>query len=150
MRAAFPNASFSGWDSIKSSKLDLGLHCIPISSIIGENGGPRSGCEISGDRAWLKTSNLSSELATSNTSPSSMSARRDKVVAPAIHCCDETPVFGIPLGIGVVISAPSTFGQGIRKPGTATFIRWRRGSLALMTHLRAWKLDEIGVYPRIK
>ena len=150
MRATFPNASFPGWDSIKSSKLDLGLRCIPISSIMGENGGPRLGCEIFGDRAWLKTLNSSSELAASNTSPSSMSARRDEVVALAIRCCDETPVFGIPSGIGVMISTPFTFGPGRRKLGKATLIRWRRGFLALMTHSGAWKLDEIGVYPRIK
>ena len=150
MRATFPNASFPGWDSIKSSKLDLGLRCIPISSIMGENGGPRLGCEISGDKACLKTSNSSSESITSNTSPSSMSTRRDEVVASAIHCCDETPAFGIPSGIGVVISTPSTFGPRRRKPGTATLIRWRRGFLALITHLGAWKLNEISVYPKIK
>ena len=150
MRATFPATSFLGWDFIKSNKLDLGLRCIPISSIIGENGGPRSGCEIFGDKAWLKTSNSSSESATSNTSPSFMSARRDQIVAPAVRRCDETPAFEIPSGIGVVISTPSTFGPRRRKPGTAMLIRWRRGSLALMTHLGAWKLNEIGVYPRIK
>ena len=150
MRATFPSASFPGWDFIKSSKLDLGLRCIPISSIMGENGGPRFGCEISGDRSWLKTSNSSSELTTSNTFPSSMSTRRDEVVASAIRCYDETPAFGIPSGIGVVIFTPSTFGPGRRKPGTATLIQWRRGFLALITHLRAWKLDEISVYPKIK
>ena len=150
MRATFPATSFLGWDFIKSNKLDLGLRCIPISSIIGENRGPRSGREISGDKAWLKTSNSSSESATSNTSPSFMSARRDQIVAPAVRRCDETPAFGIPSGIGVVISTPSTFGPRRRKPSTAMLIRWRRGSLALMTHLGAWKLDEIGVYPRIK
>ena len=117
---------------------------------MGENGGSRLGCEISGDKACLKTSNSSSESITSNTSPSSMSTRRDEVVASAIHCCDETLALGIPSGIGVVISTPSTFGLRRRKLGTATLIRWRRGFLALITHLGAWKLDEISVYPKIK
>ena len=68
--AAFPSASLLGYDSIKSSKLDFGLCCIPISSINGENGGPRLGFETSGDNIWLKTSNSSLELATSTTSSS--------------------------------------------------------------------------------
>ena len=67
---SLPSASLPGYDSIKSSKLDFGLCCIPISSINGENGGPRLGFETSGDNIWLKTSNSSLELATSTTSSS--------------------------------------------------------------------------------
>ena len=72
-------------------------------------------------------------------------------MAVLVVCCsDEAPTFGIPSGMGVVISTLSTFGLGRRKPSAAMLIQCRWGSLALMTHLGAWKLDEIGVYSRIK
>ena len=72
-------------------------------------------------------------------------------MAALIVCCNEkAPTVGIPSGMGVVISSISTFGLGRRKPGTAALIRCKRGSLVLMTHFEAWKLDEIGVYSRIR
>ena len=77
--ATFPRASLPGWDSIKSIRLEFDLHWIPISLSIGENGGPRSGIEISKDKAWLKTSNSSSESDTSTTSSSSVLVGRDEV-----------------------------------------------------------------------
>ena len=73
----------------------------------------------------------------------------DEVATLVVCCSDEAPTFGIPSGMGVRISMPYTFGPGRRKPGTTMLIQWRWGSLALMTHLGAWKLDEIGVYPKI-
>ena len=48
----------------------------------------------------------------------------------------------VPLGTG----APS----GRRNSGTTMLMRWRRGSLALITHFGAWKSDEIGLYPKIR
>ena len=72
------------------------------------------------------------------------------MAALVVYCSDEAPTVGIPSGMGVVISSISTFGPRRRKPGIATLIRWRRGFLALITHLGAWKLDEISVYPKIK
>ena len=55
------------------------------------------------------------------------------MVALAICYNDKAPTLGIPSGMGVVISLLSTFGPGRRKPGVATFIRCRWGSLALNT-----------------
>ena len=72
------------------------------------------------------------------------------MAALVVCCSDEALTVGIPSGIGVVISSISTFGLGRRKPGATTVIRCRQGSLALITHFGAWKLDEIGVYPRIR
>ena len=72
------------------------------------------------------------------------------MAALVIYCSDEAPTIGIPSGMGVVTSLISTFGLGRRKPGATTLIRCRQGSLALITHFGAWKLDEIGVYPRIR
>ena len=34
--------------------------------------------------------------------------------------------------------------SGRRKPGTATLLQCRRGFLALIMHLGAWKADEMG------
>lgn len=34
-------------------------------------------------------------------------------------------------------------------PGTVTSIRYSRGSLALITFLGDWKLEEMGLYPRM-
>ena len=72
------------------------------------------------------------------------------MAALVIYCSDEAPTVGIPSGMGVVTSLISTFGLGRRKPGTAALIRCKRGFLVLMTHFEAWKLDEIGVYSRIR
>ena len=57
---------------------------------------------------------------------------------------------GIPSRIGSMVRMPSWIGPVIRKLRVTTLIRCRRGSLSLITHLGTWKLDEIGVYPRIK
>ena len=68
--ATFPNASFPGWDSSNSQRLNLCLHWIPISPINGLNGGSRSKVEVFGDQARLKTSNSSLESGMSTTSSS--------------------------------------------------------------------------------
>ena len=47
----------------------------------------------------MKTSNLSSESATSTTSSSSVSIGRDEVAAPIVGCSGET-TFGIPSNTG--------------------------------------------------
>ena len=39
---------------------------------------------------------------------------------------------------------------GLRKPGTATLIRCKRESFAFITHFNAWKLDEKGLWPRMR
>ena len=72
------------------------------------------------------------------------------MAALVVCCSDEAPTVGIPSGMGVIVSSISTFGPGRRKSGAAMLIRCRRGSLALMTHFGAWKLDEIDMYLRIK
>ena len=42
------------------------------------------------------------------------------MAALVVCCSDEAPTFGIPLGMGVVISTLSTFGLGRRKPGAVS------------------------------
>lgn len=42
-----------------------------------------------------------------------------------------------------------SWGRLVRNPCTATLICFSKGSFALMTFFRDWKLDEIGLYPRI-
>ena len=66
-------------------------------------------------------------------------------VATPVVCCGGKATFGMPSGMGSVVSVPSGTGPMRRKPGAATLIRCRRGSLALMTHLGAWKLLDIGM-----
>ena len=107
------------------------------------NGGPRSKVELSGDQARLKTSNSSLESGTSTTSSSSMLARWEEVATPVVYDSGET-TFGMPSGMGSVVSVPSRIGPESRKPGAAMLIRCSRESLALMTHLGAKKLLEIG------
>jgi len=51
----------------------------------------------------------------------------------------------IPFGMGLVLRTSSGIGSVIRKLGAATLIRCSQGSLALMTHLGAWKLLDIGM-----
>ena len=114
-------------------------------SIIGENGGPRSRTKVSGDKAWLKTSNSSSESATSTTSSSSVLIGRDEVAAPVVCCVDGASTFGIPSKMGVMACTPSGFGPGRRKLGVATLILCRHRSFALIMHLGARKVLEIGV-----
>ena len=76
-------------------------------------------------------------------------------MASSTTCCKGGATLGIPSGIGVVAKVP--FGRGTvarvpsgtgpvtRKPRTAMLIRWSRGSFALIMHLGAWKLLDIGV-----
>ena len=56
------------------------------------------------------------------------------------------------LRMGWVKKVPSGTGtpSGRRNPGDATLIRCKRGSLALIMHFEVWKLDEIGLYPKIR
>ena len=48
--ATFLGVSLPGWDSISSSKVDLDLSWIPISSSIGVKGHSRSPVEASEDK----------------------------------------------------------------------------------------------------
>ena len=141
----FSGASLPGLDSIKSNRLDFGLHCIPILLSIGENGGPRSGAEVSGEKERLKTSNSSSKSVTSTTSSSSMLAGRYEVVICATCCSDEAPTFGTPSKKGVAASMPSGIGLGSKNPRAAMLIHYNQGSLALMIHLGPWKFLDIGI-----
>ena len=126
-----------------SWRLDLCLCWILISSIIGLNGRPRSKVEVSGDQARLKTSNSSSESSTSTRSSSSMLARREEMATPVVCDGGET-AFGMPSGIGLVVSVPFGTRLESRKSEAATLIHYSRGSLVLMTHLGAKKLLEVG------
>ena len=141
--ATFLGASFPGWDSSKSWRLDLCLHWIPISSINGLNGGPRSKVEVSRDQAQLKTSYSSSKSGTLTTSSFSVLARWEEV-ATLVACGGGKATFGMPSGIGSAACVPSGISLESRKLGAATLIHCSRGSLALMTHLGAKKLLEIG------
>ena len=46
--------------------------------------------------------------------------------------------FGMPSGIGLVVSMPFGIGPMVRKPGASTLIQCRQGSFALMMHFDAW------------
>ena len=62
-----------------------------------------------------------------------------------VVCCDGRATFGIPSGIGSVVSVPSGIGPHMRNLGAATLNRCKRGSFAFITHLGARKLLDIGV-----
>ena len=113
--ATFPGASFPDWDSNKSWKLDLCLRWIPISSINRLNGGPRSKVEISRDKAWLKTSNSSSESGTSTTSSSFVLVEREEVATPVV-CCSGKATFSIPSKIGFVVIMSASMGSMVSVP----------------------------------
>ena len=142
----------SGWDFSSSCRVDLGLHWILISSgmevtpwwwldWVGK-GWPTSLVEASRDKGWLKTSNSSSESETSTTSSSFSSssfvmAGWEEVVSSIVYY-DGRATFGMPSGIGLVVSMPSRIGPAVRKTEATILIRCRRGSFALMTHFDAW------------
>ena len=106
----------------------------------------------------MKTSNSSSDPSKSETStitPSPLIKGWDEVASSSTKRCKGGATFGmlsnmgsvvsVPSGIGSVVSVPSGIGPAVRKPGAVTLIRCRRGSLALITHLGAWKLLEMGM-----
>ena len=72
-----------------------------------------------------------------------MLVRWEEMATPVVCDGGET-TFGMPSGIGLVVSVPFGIGPESRKPGAATLICYSRGSLVLMTHLGAKKLLEIG------
>ena len=72
-----------------------------------------------------------------------MLARWEEVASPMVYDGGEA-TFGMPSSIGSVASVPPRIRPESRKPGVATLVRYSRGSLALMTHLGAKKLLEIG------
>lgn len=77
-----------------------------------------------GNLWWLKTSKSSSDSEMSTISSSSLMADWDGVaISSAVH----------------------RMGSVTRKPRISMLIWCRRRSLALITHLGAWKLDDIGV-----
>ena len=95
----------------------------------------------------MKTSNLSLESDTLTTSPyssSSVWAGREEVTTLVV-CCDGRVTFGIPSGIGSVVSVPSGIGPLMRNLGAVTLNHCKRGSFAFITHLGARKLLDIGV-----
>ena len=144
------------WDSITDRRPALGLHCIPISSGRGESPCARLAClrrgwlrsldGVSGDRGWLKTSKSSlesSESETSMTPSSPLVEGWDEVASSSTTRWKGSATFGMPSGIGSVVSVPSGIRPVVRKPRAATLIWYRQGSLALITHLGAWKLLEM-------
>ena len=66
-------------------------------------------------------------------------------MATSVVCYGGKATFGMPLGIGLVVRTTFGIGLVIGKPGAATLVRYSRGSLALLTHLGAWKLLDIGM-----
>ena len=96
----------------------------------------------------MKTSNSSSDPSKSETStitPSPLIKGWDEVASFSTKRCKGGATFGMPSSMGSVVSVPSGIGPAVRKPGAVTLIRCRRGSLALITHLGAWKLLEMGM-----
>ena len=92
----------------------------------------------------MKTSNSSLKLGTSTTSSSSVLAMREEVAMP-VTCDNGEATIDIPSGMCSMVTAPSGIGPESRKPKAAMLIRCNLGSQALMTHLGAWKLFDIGV-----
>ena len=129
---------------------------------------PRSPVVVSRVQGWSKTSYKSSESETSTMSFSFSSFSSSSLwmdwdeVASLVECWRGKATLGTPSGICWLLKVPSGIGwvlrvpfrtrmpSGRRKSRTATLILWRRGSQAFMMHFGAWKLDEIGLYPRIK
>ena len=107
------------------------------------------------DNGWSKTTNSSSESVNSTTHLSSSSSSSSLTfscdeVASSTARCKGGATLGTPFGIGMVARVPSSISPVTRKPGVATLIRCSWGSFALITHLGAWKLLDIGVLPNIK
>ena len=97
---------------------------------------PRSLSVFSGDKDWLNTSKLSSELDNSTTSPSSVSSFSfSSFSSLTTGREEEAPTLGMPSNIGVVRWTPSGIGPLARKLGATTLILCSRESLDLMTHL---------------
>ena len=65
---------------------------------------------------------------------------------------DGTPAERVATGNGWVNGVFMGRGMpsGTTNPSEATLMQWSRGSLALITHLGAWNVQEMGVYPRIR
>ena len=75
---------------------------------------------------------------------------QDEIAAPVVCCGNGASTFGIPSKMGVAACTPFGFGPERRKLGATTLILCRRRLFALITHLGARKVLEIGVYPNIK
>ena len=58
---------------------------------------------------------------------------------------EKASTLGIPFGVGLLVRMPSEIGPKIRNPGATTLICYSRGFLALMMHLGALKLLDIGM-----
>ena len=65
-------------------------------------------------------------------------------MATPVVCDGGETTFGMPSGIGLVVSVPFGTRLESRKSEAATLIHYSRGSLVLMTHLGAKKLLEVG------
>ena len=59
------------------------------------------------------------------------------MASPVVYCGGRA-TFGMPSGIGLVVSMPSGIGPMVRKLGVAMLIQCRQGSFALMRHFDAW------------
>ena len=112
-------------------------------SVIGMSGWSRLKVEVSRDQARLKTSNSSLESGTLTTSSSFVLVVWEEVATPVVYGGGEN-TFGMPSGMGSVVSVPSGTGSGSRKLEAAMLIRCNRGSLALMTNFGTKKPLEIG------
>ena len=73
-----------------------------------------------------------------------MLARQEEVAAP-VSCSGDEATLGMPSGMGSAARVHLGIRLERRKPGAATLIYCNRGSLALMMHLGAWKLFDIGM-----
>ena len=94
--------------------------------------------------------NLSSKSVTSttsNSSPSSPSlvAGCDEVTSYSVACWKGSATFGMPSGIGSMVRVSSGIRPVVRKPRAVTLFQCRRGSLALIRQLGAWKLLVMGM-----
>ena len=117
--AFFSGALLLEVDSITSKKPVLIFHCIPMLSRMGE-----AFCTwLSSirDSGWLNTLKSSSELDTSNISPSSFSFSSLSFLLKGRE--EEASTLGTPSSIEVVVRTPSSIGPKMRKPSTATLIR---------------------------
>ena len=66
-------------------------------------------------------------------------------MATLVVSCGGKVILDMPSGMGAVVSVPSGTGLLRGKLGATTLICCSQGSLALMTHLGAWKLFDIGM-----
>ena len=136
------------WDLRSSSRLVLGFLCCTIVSGMSEGSwmsltwaGRRLKVALgeSGDWGWLKASKSSLESETSTTLIASSRTKWEEVATSSTLRWEVNFIGWVSAG-----------GGPVRKPGTAMLIWCSQRSFALITYLGAWKLVEMGLYPRIR